>query len=125
MSNLKLCQGTKCHTYFTQDRIKGQKGHKTNQTRRRSTMYYGNNNFCDQRCMNDWINEYIDQALDHFGRTTEIKHLTEDNAWVKNYDYRGYKNLPDEHYCLNTLTRERRTITEQQYNDNNYNLNER
>ena len=37
-------------------------------------------------CMIGLINN-IEQGLDHFGRTTEPKHLTEDNAWVKDYDY--------------------------------------
>jgi hypothetical protein len=41
MSNLKFCQGPDCHTYKTQDRLKGPKGNKTYQTRRRSRMYYG------------------------------------------------------------------------------------
>ena len=36
MSELKLCQGSKCHTYNTKDRLKGTKGSKTYQTRRRS-----------------------------------------------------------------------------------------
>ena len=35
MSELKYCQGPKCHTYNTKDRIKGPQGKKTNQTRRR------------------------------------------------------------------------------------------
>ena len=43
MSNLKLCQGTKCHTYTTKDRIRGSKGSKHYETRRRSSFYYGNN----------------------------------------------------------------------------------
>ena len=82
MSELKYCQGTHCHTYFTKDRLKGIKGSKTYQTRRRSQMYYGKGNFCDRRCMEDWIDKNIEQALNHFGRTTEAKHLTEQNAWV-------------------------------------------
>ena len=41
MSELKLCQGTRCHTYSTKDRLKGVKGSKTFQTRRRSNFYYG------------------------------------------------------------------------------------
>jgi len=123
MSDLKLCQGTKCHTYNTQDRLKGMKGNKTFQTRRRSSFYYGNNNFCDQRCMYDWINKYIEQALDHFGRTTEVKHLTEDNAWNKSYDWdSNYENRS--YVYRNQITREQRPITEQQYNDDNYDLNE-
>ena len=32
---LKLCQGPRCHQYQTKDRLKGPKGNKTYQTRRR------------------------------------------------------------------------------------------
>ena len=125
MSNLKLCQGPDCHTYYTQDRLKGPKGNKTYQTRRRSNFYYGNKNFCDQRCMYDWINKYIEQGLDHFGRTTEPKHLTEENAWVKDYDYnwRNEGNERSNFRLVNKITKEQRSLTEQQYNDDNYTLN--
>ena len=124
MSNLKYCQGPDCHTYFTQDRVKGIKGSKTNQTRRRSSFYYGKGNFCDQRCLYDWINKYIEQGLNHFGRTTEPKHLTEENAWIKRFHYSwGGANGDSEHYYLNKITKEQRPITEQQYNDDNYTLN--
>ena len=121
--SLKYCQGPDCHTYTTQDRLKGVKGSKTYQTRRRSRFYYGNNNFCDQRCLYDWVNKYIEQGLDHFGRTTQAKHLTEQNAWVKDYDYRSYRGEADTHYYINKITNERRPLTEQQYNDSNYTLN--
>ena len=40
MSELKYCQGPDCHTYSTQDRIKGPKGNKTYQTRRRSLLLW-------------------------------------------------------------------------------------
>jgi hypothetical protein len=120
--SLKLCQGPDCHTYTTKDRLKGTKGNKTYQTRRRSNLYYGNSNFCDQRCMYDWVNQYIEQGLDHFGRTTEPKHLTEDNAWVKQYNWdRGYENRS--HVYLNKITKEQRPITEEQFEDINYTLN--
>ena len=124
MSNLKYCQGPDCHTYYTQDRLKGQKGNKTYQTRRRSSFYYGKGNFCDQRCMYDWVNKYIEQGLDHFGRTTEAKHLTEENAWDKRYRWNHERgNGEAEHYYLNKITNEQRPITEQQYDDDNYTLN--
>ena len=100
MSNLKYCQGPVCHTYFTQDRLKGTKPNKTYQTRRRSHMYYGKGNFCDRRCMEDWIDKNIERGLDHFGRTTEPKHLTEDNAWIKNYDWRDSTPGSDERTLL-------------------------
>ena len=125
MSNLKLCQGPDCHTYNTQDRLKGIKGSKTFQTRRRSSFYYGNKNFCDQRCLYDWVNKYIEQGLNHFGRTTEAKHLTEENAWVKDYDWnwRSETNQHSNWRFVNKITKEQRPITEQQYNDDNYTLN--
>ena len=122
--SLKYCQGPKCHTYSTQDRLKGPKGNKTYQTRRRSSFYYGKGNFCDQRCMYDWINKYIEQGLEHFGRTTEAKHLTEENAWDKRSRYSWEReNGEAKHYYLNKITKEQRPLTEQQYNDDNYTLN--
>ena len=52
-------------------------------------MYYGNGNFCS----NDGVRtigliNLVTERLDHFGRTTEAKHLTEQNAWTKDYDWR-------------------------------------
>ena len=71
MSNLKLCQGTKCHTYYTQDRLKGSKGNKTNQTRRRSYLHFGE--FCDTRCYNDWFRKYGEKLLsNHFFKYKDI-----------------------------------------------------
>ncbi len=123
MSELKFCQGPDCHTYNTQDRIKGPKGNKTNQTRRRSSFYYGNGNFCDQRCLCDWFRKFGTQAVNHFGRRTEAKHLTKENAWIKDYDYRSYRGEADIHYFVNSITKERRPLTEAQYNDSNYTIN--
>jgi len=122
MSELKLCQGSRCHTYNTKDRLKGQKDNKTFQTRRRSNLYYGSGNFCSMNCMNDWLNEYVDRAIDHFGRTTEAKHLTEDNAWSKEYDWNSdYNNR--QYIYVNGITKEQRPITREQFDDNNYTLN--
>ena len=119
MSDLKYCQGQDCHTYTTQDRLKGTKGSKTYQTRRRSSFYYGNDNFCSLNCQNDWLNKYGDRAIDHFGRTTQAKHLTEQNAWVKDYDW----STPRNYFYLNKITREQIPLTEAQFDDNNYTLN--
>ena len=122
MSDLKYCQGPDCHTYQTQDRLKGVKGSKTYQTRRRSRFYYGNGNFCNQRCLYEWINKYIEQGLDHFGRITEAKHLTEENAWFKDYDWR-IDDRQNRYFFYNGITKERRPLTEEQYRDTNYTLN--
>ena len=123
MSNLKLCQGPVCHQYTTKDRLKGPKGNKTYQTRRRSHMYYGKGNFCSMNCYNDWAETFSDRAIDHFGRTTEPKHLTEDNAWYKTFDWNS--NHDRVYAYVNRITNETRSLTEDQYRDNNYTLNER
>ena len=125
MSELKYCQGPDCHTYTTQDRLKGTKPNKTFQTRRRSSMYYGGGNFCSLRWQDDWFIDFGDRAIDHFGRLTEPKHLTEDNAWVKDYDY-NYRNdnNPQSNYrFVNKITKEQRPLTEEQYNDTSYSIN--
>ena len=122
MSELKLCQGTSCHQYTTKDRIRGSKGNKVYQTRRRSDFYYGGGNFCSLNCQNDWFNDFGNKAIDHFGRLTEPKKLTEQNAWVKDYSWGNQGNIRSYVY-RNSLTNEQITITEEQFRDNNYTLN--
>jgi len=120
--SLKYCQGPSCHQYATKDRLRGNKENKTFQTRRRSSFYYGGSNFCSLNCQNDWFNDFGNKAIDHFGRLEEPKHLTEENAWVKDYDYRGGMN-DRSFYYLNKITKEQRPLTEEQYRDDNYTLN--
>ena len=121
MSALKYCQGTSCHQYLTKDRLKGDKENKTNQTRRRSNFYYGKGNFCSLNCQNDWWEIHGDNAVDHFGRITEPKHLTEENAWQKDYDWNS--NRETYYIYVNRITNERRPLTEEQFRDSNYTLN--
>ena len=96
---LKYCQSHKCHTYDTQDRKRGSKGNRKNQTRRRSAFYYGKGNFCSLNCYNDWAEDFMDKAIDQVsGRLHEPITLEPKNAWIKrkyNYDWRegGYKNM--------------------------------
>jgi hypothetical protein len=122
MSNLKFCQGPRCHQYHTQDRLRGPKGNKTYQTRRRSSFYYLDGNACDMRCQADWFNKFGTRALDHFGRITEAKHLTEENAWHKTWNWDGDYNNRNYIY-LNSITQETRPLTEAQFNDSNYTIN--
>ena len=122
MSNLKFCQGPDCHTYTTKDRLKGTKGNKTYQTRRRSSFYYLGGNACSTRCQDDWFRKYGEQAINYFGRTTEAKHLTEDNAWHKSWDWDS--SYSERSYIYrNSITNETRPLTEEQFDDSNYTLN--
>jgi len=115
---MKYCQGPSCHTYRTKDRIRGSKGDKHYETRKRSSFYYGNDNFCSLRCQDDWFNLNGDRAIDHFGRTHEPKRVGCDNAWYKYRDWRGYNN--NTYYFVNDLLGERRPITQEQYNDESF-----
>ena len=121
MSELKYCQGPLCHMHMTQDRIKGPKGNKTYQTRRRSSMYYGGN-FCSMNCYTEWADVFIDRAIDYFGRLTEPKILTQENAWRKTFDWDHGYNVRSYVY-RNSLTNETRPLTEAQYDDSNYTIN--
>ena len=116
---MKYCQGTKCHEYRTKDRIRGTKGSKSYQTRRRSSFYYGEGNFCSLACQNDWLIKNIEQALNHFGRTTEPKKVLCDQAWYKTYssNYENGRYSRHDHYLVNDLLGQRVAITEQQYDN--------
>ena len=119
MSQLKYCQGPKCHTYDTKDRKRGPKDNKRNETRRRSSFYYLDGNCCSMQCMYDWFNVYGSRALQHFGRITEAKVLTKDNAWRVRRNWNHHSDQQDTFYVHNYLTDERRNITEQQYDNEN------
>ena len=114
MSQLKYCQGPKCHTHDTKDRKRGPKDNKRNETRRRSHFNYLGGNACDMRCEREWFEVYGSRALDHFGRITEAKVLTKDNAWSIRRDWNN-----DNRYAYNYLTEEHRPLTQQQYDNDN------
>jgi hypothetical protein len=114
---MKYCQGPKCHTYTTKDRIRGSKGDKHYETRKRSSFYYGKSNFCSLNCQNDWFALNGDRAIDHFGRIHEPKRTGCDAAWYKDYKWQGNGNHI--HYFANDLLGERRPITREQYQDEN------
>ena len=118
---MKYCQGPICHEHKTKDRIRGSKGDKHYETRRRSHMYY-NGEFCSLNCQDDWLRIHGKRAIDHFGRTTEAKRTDASGAWYKDYkvDYDSNgRSRQFNHYFINDLLGERRSITEQQYNDEN------
>ena len=114
---MKYCQGPICHEHKTKDRIRGSKGDKHYETRRRSHMYY-NGNFCSLNCQDDWFREYGTRAIDHFGRVVEAKRTSCDGAWYKDYtydyDHANHRNN-NRHYIANDLLGKRISITPQQY----------
>ena len=112
---LKYCQSHKCHTYDTKDRKRGSKDNRTNQTRRRSSFYYGGGNFCSMNCYNDWANTFMDRAIDQVsGRIVEPMILTEENAWRKvyNHEYWHDNTLP-RYIEQNMISGEKRNCEQQ------------
>ena len=111
---MKYCQGPICHEYKTKDRIRGPKGDKHYETRKRSHMYY-NGNFCSLNCQDDWFRKFGTRAIDHFGRVHEPKRTGCNSAWYKDYTWVDGRN--DIHYFVNDLLGQRIPITQEQYND--------
>ena len=122
---MKYCQGPDCHTYETKDRIRGPKGAKTYQTRRRSSFYYMGGNVCSMRCQEDWFQKFGEQAINHFGRIHEPKKLAPENAWRKTYGQYDNTNSRWNYIIENRLLGESRPITTEQYEDDNFTLNTR
>ena len=122
---MKLCQGPLCHTYETQDRLRGPKGAKVRQTRRRSHFYYLGGNACDTRCERDWFDKFGEQALNHFGKIKEPIIQTAENSWRKNRRYIWNSNTNESGYnyeFYNSVTQRTIPLTEEQYNDSNYTI---
>ena len=113
---MKYCQGPNCHEYKTKDRIRGPKGDKHYETRKRSHMNY-NGNFCSIRCQDDWFEEYGTRAIDHFGRIHEPKRTAADSAWYKSSDWNRSSQSYDQYYFINDLLGQRIPITKQQYDN--------
>ena len=119
MSMIKYCQGPKCHEHKTKDRIRGPKGDKHYETRKRSSFYY-HDEFCSLRCQDEWFNLHGKRAIDHYGRLHEPKRTDASGAWYKTYDWNARRNGDRyTHYFKNDLLGERVAITEQQYDDEN------
>jgi len=110
---MKYCQGPICHEHKTKDRIRGVKGDKHYETRKRSSLPYANE-WCSMQCYNDWLSKFGTRAIDHFGRIHEPKRTGCDSAWYKDYDWRANGHL---HYIKNDLLGQRISISQQQYDN--------
>jgi hypothetical protein len=78
-----ICQGPTCHTYDTQSRVRGVKGAKVLRTRNArydlQDSRYNDSEwvqpwefyFCDERCMNVWLNTHMTQLINYVGIKTK------------------------------------------------------
>ena len=86
MSTHYWCHGPSCHTYKTQDRVRGHKGSKVLRTRKikQNTQYayYDPNNwynwFCSMGCYNDFANKHADAIRQIAPRNEPLETRIED-----------------------------------------------
>ena len=93
------CHGPNCHTYKTQDRVRGSKGSKVLRTRKvkQNTQYrwYDPNSiynyFCSQGCIFDFWNANAQRVIALAPRTEPLETRIEDPKKVKyEYSYGSY-----------------------------------
>ena len=69
MNSFIWCHGPNCHTYKTQDRVRGSKGSKVLRTRKiKDNPHYNEyftpfKYFCSQGCYTDFFKEHIDRIV--------------------------------------------------------------
>jgi len=92
-----ICQGTKCHTYDTQSRVRGTKGNKVLRTR--FARYEIDNSytwsspweqyFCDERCMNNWLAKHMTQLINYVGINTKPQETPIDVVETVHQNWQG------------------------------------
>ena len=77
MSDYQWCHGPKCHTYHTQDRIRGVQGSKVLRTRKITQSSWRTNSFfshfCSQGCWNDFAYEHWEEFIRLHPRTEALE----------------------------------------------------
>ena len=91
MSSHVWCHGPSCHTYTTQDRVRGSKGSKVLRTRkvkqwRNDSLYDW---FCSQGCYNEFANKYVEQIIRIAPRLEPLETPIHDPKKVKHEIYYG------------------------------------
>ena len=92
-----ICQGPKCHTYDTQSRIRGTKGNKVLRTRNArydndinpEWGYKWDRYFCDERCMNDWLEVHMTQLISFVGLKTKPQESPIDIVETTHQNWQG------------------------------------
>ena len=82
MSEHVWCHGPECHTYKTQDRVRGSKGSKVLRTRKVKQQEWNRHRFdrffCSTNCYNDFANVHAQQIIKIAPRTEPLETKIED-----------------------------------------------
>ena len=94
MSEYVWCHGPNCHTYHTQDRIRGSKDNKVLRTRKIKQDSWNANNyfshFCSQGCWNDFMHKHWDEFIALYPRTECLETPIEDPVKTTHTNNYGY-----------------------------------
>ena len=93
------CHGPSCHTYETQDRVRGSKGSKVLRTRKvkqhTDRVWYNPNSFynyfCSQGCYNAFANKHVQQIIRIAPRTEPLETPIEDPKKTEHTTDWGHK----------------------------------
>ena len=104
MSDFNWCHGPKCHTFKTQDRVRGVKGSKVLRTRKIKENNWNANtvwsHFCSQGCYTDFMNTHWAEQIRLHPRTealeTPIKDPTKESHSNSYYNWNNWNIEVDE-----------------------------
>ena len=87
MSSHVWCHGPDCHTYTTQDRVRGSKGSKVLRTRKIKQNQWNSKSiwgfFCSMGCYNDFAKEYMADIVRIAPRNEPLETKIEDPKITK------------------------------------------
>ena len=103
MSDYYWCHGPSCHTYETQDRVRGSKGSKVLRTRKIKINDNGYPSgfykyFCSNGCYNNFADKHAEQIIRIAPRNEPLETPIDDPKKEKVY------NQYDGSYCYTTTT---------------------
>ena len=107
MAEYHWCHGPSCHTYATQDRVRGSKGSKVLRTRKIKVNEYGYPNgmwqyFCSTYCYNEFANKYVEQVVRIAPRTEPLETPINDPKRTEHEGWGGRKYYHTEITKLDT-----------------------
>ena len=104
MSNFNWCHGPSCHTYSTQDRVRGSKGSKVLRTRKIKINDNGYPSgfyqyFCSNTCYNNFADKHAEQIIriaprhEPLETPCEVKTETRQDWGGNDYTYKTVNKL--------------------------------
>ena len=88
------CHGPDCHTYTTQDRVRGSKGNKVLRTKKIKENQWNQDHafkyFCNQNCLYGFINKHLERIVNLAPRREALETPIKDPVKETNSNNYGY-----------------------------------